>query len=448
MTGITGTLKISGLLFFMFFPVTNARGYDFINTIKASQFLKDSHLDLTLRNRAKYLNENETGETFVHTAWSQSTGLDYQSGYFMDIIGADISYINVSKLAASNYFASRALLWNDGPGFKSSNAKSYKKFTQRNIKIHLGDDDSLSFNGRYGWQTLKNYTILTGSYEASKNSYLGYTGTVKYKNISADTLYITSETARDSPDKRKLQSKNKKTIDHIAAMGINYNAEKVNLSYNYGYAKDYLDRHAFEASYLPDKKLTFDAVLYANIPLTIYKSMPSESKTADNNAWHYAAGIKWQEKNMGLKFVAAYTDASKNDGRLGHFDRHPVKGPRWRLNTMTSAAYHYQRNHELGLVALADYKYSDEFYSAIQFNYGQFNYKNNNFQTGEINLINAWRPAAPGLKNLTIFSTIGRAWTYETNNHRKQPVFDDNGRYIRRSAISADIIFDYKFNVF
>lgn len=115
---------------------------------------------------------------------------------------------------------------------------------------------------------------------------------------------------------------------------------------------------------------------------------------------------------------------------------------------MSSAAYHYQRDGELALTGLIDYKYAEDFYSAIQLNYGQFDFKNNKIKTGEINLINAWQPSDPRLKNFTMFTKLTKAWLYQTEGNRIQPAFDNNGHYIKRNSIAVDIIFDYKFNIF
>ena len=55
----------------------------------------------------KYLKEEETEPKKVHNAWGQGVAVDYQSGYFADIIGFDATYYGAVKLGASDYFMGR-----------------------------------------------------------------------------------------------------------------------------------------------------------------------------------------------------------------------------------------------------------------------------------------------------------------------------------------------------
>lgn len=199
---------------------------------------------------------------------------------------------------------------------------------------------------------------------------------------------------------------------------------------------------------MPRSDITLGFRAVGNIPQEMYKNMPSSRQAANGSSWVYEGTAKWQYDALGMKVGIGYTDAAKNDGSLGYFDRHPVKNVRWRLDPMSSAAYHYQRDGELALTGLIDYKYAEDFYSAIQLNYGQFDFKNNKIKTGEINLINAWQPSDPRLKNFTMFTKLTKAWLYQTEGNRIQPAFDNNGHYIKRNSIAVDIIFDYKFNIF
>lgn len=144
---------------------------------------------------------------------------------------------------------------------------------------------------------------------------------------------------------------------------------------------------------MPYSNITLGFRAVGNVPLEMYKNMPSSRQATNGSSWVYEGTVKWQYDSLGMKVGIGYTDATKNDGSLGYFDRHPVKNARWRLDPMSSAAYHYQRDGELALTGLIDYKYAEDFYSAIQLNYGQFDFKNNKIKTGELNIINAWQPS-------------------------------------------------------
>ncbi len=87
---------------------------------------------------------------------------DYQSGYFADIIGFDVTYYSAIKLGASDYFNSRGVLYNNGTGNNKNNAEGYSKFGQRNIKLKYAIED-LHLNARWGWQMLKKYGVISTS---------------------------------------------------------------------------------------------------------------------------------------------------------------------------------------------------------------------------------------------------------------------------------------------
>lgn len=426
---------------------SESKEYVFLDTLSEQSIIKDSKVNLTLRNYGKYLNDNElNGKKMVHSAWGQAFGLNYESGYFNDVIGFDVSFIGVAKLAASKYFSTRSLLWNDGTGFDKSNAKGFNKFSQRYVKFKLGDKDSLEFKAKYGWQILKNYGVLTASSQLTQNSFLGYSGSLYYQNFSIDSLYVTSSINRDSPEKTHFLNANKKPVDYIASVGLNYKDKDLTFHYAYGEADDYMQRHLLEIQYKIYPKFTLGSQVYANIPLKNYDALPEKKKAANGNAWYYAVDGKWQQDALGIKLGVAYTKANKNDGSLGYFERHITKNARWRWNTLTSAAYHYQRDGELALTLLTDYKYAQDFYTAIQINYGQFNYKNHKFKNGEINFINAWNPSDIKLKNFTLFTKIGKGLTFQ-NAKDNQPQFYTNGSSKRAKSISGEIIIDYKFNL-
>lgn len=61
------------------------------------------------------------------------------------------------------------------------------------------------------------YTVLKSPYESAQNSYLGYTGTLKYNDFSIDTLYFDSVMERFSPNKEKFRNRNNEAIEYIAA---------------------------------------------------------------------------------------------------------------------------------------------------------------------------------------------------------------------------------------
>lgn len=421
---------------------TENQHYALLDTLAQESFFKDSKIDLTLKNYWKYLKENESQPKEVHNAWGQAFGIDYKSGYFADFIGIDATFTGAIKLGASDYFATRAILYNNGSGFDKNNAEGFSKIGQRYVKIKLGNEQ-LKFNGKAGWQILRNYGTLTASNRLSQNSYLGYSGTLAYENMSLDMAYVTSSINRDSPNKVKFATNDKKEIDHIITGGLNYKDKSTYLSYGYGESEDYLRFHVIEMSYKPIQNLTLGSQIYGSYALDNYKSMTANRKEFDEHAWHYAADAKWQEKDWSVKLGLAYTQAEKENA-IGIYGRHLAKNTRGRFNAMTSAGVDYMRDGELALTALGTYKFIKELTTGIQVNYGQFNFRDNTVRTGEINLINHWVPSDPRLKNLSIFTMFGYGWSYKHQNNT--PVLVNNS-YQRSPSLSGEVIIDYRFNI-
>lgn len=68
------------------------------NAFLNDAFFTDSQLTLSAKNYWKYLKEENANPKHVHNAWGQGFAADYQSGYFADIIGFDITYYSAIKL--------------------------------------------------------------------------------------------------------------------------------------------------------------------------------------------------------------------------------------------------------------------------------------------------------------------------------------------------------------
>ena len=62
---------------------------DNIDTVLDDPLFSQSHMNLSFKNYWKYLKEEETEPKKVHNARGQGVAVDYQSGYFADIIGFD-----------------------------------------------------------------------------------------------------------------------------------------------------------------------------------------------------------------------------------------------------------------------------------------------------------------------------------------------------------------------
>lgn len=417
------------------------------NNFIDNSFIKDSKLDFSTRNHWKYLKENAAQSKLVHSAWGQALSFDYKSGYLFDVIGFDVTYNNVIKLGASDYFATRNLLYNNGKGYNKHNAQGFNKFTQRYGKIKLGNDQ-INFNGKFGWHSLKDLGVISSSQHLTRNSYLGYSGILKIDNFAFSLAYIDSTLPRESAKKvHFMSSDRKKKIDNISTAEIAYNDGTVKIDYSYGEAKDYLRRHAIELSYKPTPNLILGSQFYGSYALDNYDSMRFDKKEFEDHAWHYAADIEWKETDWSIKVGLAYTDANKHNA-IGYYSRHLGKNNRGRFNGLAAAGADYMRDGELVLTTVLSYDFLKDNSTGLYMNYGEFNYKHDTLKNGEINVFNIWKPTSGTFKNLSVFSKFGYGWSYKTVSGSDITPKLRHGSAQRSPTLSAETAIDYRFNLF
>lgn len=409
-------------------------------------FFKDTKFEFSTRNHWKYLKENASQPKEVHSAWGQAFTLNYKSGYLFDTLGFDFTYDNVIKLGASDYFATRNLLYNSGKKPNKHNAHGFNKFTQRYAKVKLGDKN-INFNGKVGWHSLKDTGVMSSSQHLTRYSYLGYSGVLKYSNLALQLAYIDSAFPRESSKKVHFYSLDRKhVIDNIKTAGIAYNDKIVKLDYSYGVAKDYIKRHAIEFSYKPMDKLILGSQIYGSTALKNHDKMKANVRDFDDSAWHYATDIEWKEADWSAKFGIAYTDANRK-GAIGYYGRHIGKNNRGRFNGMAAAAADYMRDGELVFSSILTYDFFKDNTTGLYLNYGEFNYKHETLKNGEINVFNIFKPTSGTFKNLSILSKFGYGWSYKTLSSKDITPKLRDGKAQRSPTLSAETVIDYRFNL-
>ena len=421
--------------------VNNKNGF-FDNT-----FFKNTKFEFSTRNHWKYIKENASQPKEVHSAWGQAFTFNYKSGYLLDILGFDFTYDNVIKLGASDYFASRNLLYNTGKKPNKHNAHGFNKFTQRYAKVKLGNSTDLNFNGKVGWHSLKDMGVMSSSQHLTRYSYLGYSGVLKYANFALSLAYIDSALPRESSQKVHFYSIDRKhEIDNIKTAGIAYNDKALKLDYSYGVAKDYIKRHVIEFAYKPMDKLTFGSQIYGSTALKNHDKMKANVRDFDDSAWHYAADVEWKEADWSAKFGIAYTDANRK-GAIGFYGRHLGKNNRGRYNGMAAAGGDYMRDGEIVLSSVVGYDFFKDNTTGLYLNYGEFNYKHETLKNGEINVFNIWKPTSGTFKNLSILSKLGYGWSYKTMSNKDITPKLRDGHAQRSPSLSAETVIDYRFNL-
>lgn len=413
-------------------------------SVFSSPLFSDSHAEISLKNIWKYLKEDSANPTRVHNAWGQGLALNYQSGYLADTLGFNLDYYSAVKLGASDYFNSRGVLYNNGPGNSKSNATGFSKIGQRYIKLK-GEVGAAALHAQWGWQTLHNYGVITNSTHLSPTAYLGWAGGVTGGRFSLQGAYVERSMERNSPDSLHLQTNDGRYINHLATGELGYKSDLFTGQLTYGESQNYLRRQTLRLGLKPAEKLSLGSQIYATQALDDYKVMALGRRNFDRNANHYAVDAKWQEPRWNLKLGASYTRAPKGEGELGFFPRHLTRNSRGTYTSMSHVGEDYLRDGETMLAVLAEYHITPEFTAGLTGNYGQFNYQGTMVHTGEVNAFGNWAPSHPALKNLKVFSRIGPGWSYKNVN--KTPVISD-GRYFRSHSLAAEFIAEYRFKLF
>ncbi|ADO11832.1 hypothetical protein Pvag_3716 [Pantoea vagans C9-1] len=405
---------------------------------------QEAELDLKLHNHWKYLKENEAQPVAVHNAWGQALALDFHSGYLWDRIGFDTTYTRAVRLGASDYFSTRGLLYDSGGNMKKEDAHGFSKFGQRYLKLKLGDR-ALALKAKAGWQELKNIGVLTSTDRLSRNSYAGYSGALNWRNTQFDVGVFHKTLRHDSAKTLNLQTQSGRKVDAIYTGALSYKDEQSALVYAFGEAKDYQRRHVIEAAYTLSPRWHFSSQIYGSQGLENYKNMPASKRSFDKHAWHYVGEAKWTQDARTQRFAVAWTSAPKKNA-VGYYVRPLTKNSRGRFSSLTSAGKDYTRDKELALVSLSQYQISRGIKSGIQLNYGQFHYRNNLVRTGEVALINRFSNWHPSFKDLTLSTLFGYGWSYK--NSKETPRLNARGHFMRSDNLSAEIVIEYKFNIF
>lgn len=412
--------------------------------VSTNPLFADGKVNITLRNMWKYLkasSQYNAEENDVMQAWGQGIEVGYNSGYFADFIGFDMTYYGAIKLAASDNFQSRAILYNN-----NGKAEGYNKIGQRYVKIKLGENGN-RFDAKAGWIVMKNVGILTTSTRLSNNSYSGYYGKYTFSNFSGEIAYVTSTSRRDSPHKVTLQTFSGKKIDHVIMGQVNYRNKLTNLLGFYGEAEDYIRQFGLEAEQKITKNLSLGTQIYAQYAVdkndALWTSSKNQTKKPfDSNAWHYAFVGAWSEPKWTLKLGVGYTHAPKEGDGMGSYSRNIIKNTRGRFNSMAYADIDYMRDGERYVGIDFEYKLMPDYSVGIRNMNSHNKYKGNNLNEHNVTLFNYWNPI--WMKNFSVYADVGFGWHYRDNAYRT-PYLDKNGDAMRSHSLAGSMTATYRF---
>lgn len=107
-------------------------------------------------------------------------------------------YYSAVKLGGSDAFNSRSVLYNNKLNDGKDNAGGFSKIGQRYIKLK-GEVGGATLIAQWGWQTLRDYGVISRSTRLSPSSYLGWSGEVTRAGLFFRGAYVERSMARNSP---------------------------------------------------------------------------------------------------------------------------------------------------------------------------------------------------------------------------------------------------------
>lgn len=407
----------------------------------ASSFFKQSDIDISLKNYWKALNEEESGEKRIHNAWGQGATVAFHSGDIAGIFGVDATWNYVIRLGATDYFNSRGVLYNSGPGNKRSNASGYHKFGQRNFRLQYTRDDR-SVKARWGWLSLKDIGVISDSSRLSVTTYSGGYSRLVYGKFSLQAARVTKAMSRSSPDSEHFTTNDKKTINALSSLDLRWANQTADLRYAWGESSGYLSRHIFQASIKPFSTLTLNSQLYLTSALSHYREMPEIQKDFDHRARHLTIEARSTTPLWQIRWAASYTRAAKKSG-VGTYPFHMSKNSRGTFNGMAKAGNDYNRDREAVLSALVGYQLMPTLTAGVTGSIARFSYQSVPVVTGEVNAFIRWIMHQPSSKGLSLSAMIGPGWSYQTLTGKTPKLAD--GHPIRAKSFASELILEYKF---
>ncbi len=412
-----------------------------VYSLPGVSFFERSEIDVSLKNYWKALNEQESGTTRIHNAWGQGAAFSFHSGDIAGIFGADVTWYYVMKLAASDYFDSRGVLYSTGRESKKSNAAGFNKFGQRNLRMQYSEGDS-SAKVRWGWLSLKDIGVISDSSRLSVTTYSGWYSRLAYGQFSLQGARVTKSMSRSSPDSEHFLTNDKKTIRALSSLDLRWHGPAGDIRYALGESSSYLCRHIFQATIKPTPMLTLNSQLYLTRALSHYREMPETRKDFDRRAQHFTIEARSTAPFWQTRWAASYTRAAKKSG-VGTYPFHMSKNSRGTFNGMAKAGNDYNRDREAVLSGLVGYKLTPTLTAGVTGSIARFSYQSVPVVTGEINAFTRWIMHQPSSKVLSLSAMVGPGWSYQTLNGKTPKLAD--GHPIRAKSFASEVILEYKF---
>lgn len=430
------------LVFISGLSVTSAFASD--ELFNTQGFIENSQFSVTLKNvwMLNTSNQNEAAGIGDQKAWAQGALLDYQSGWFGDVIGVDASWYSVAKLYANDDFAGRDLLRDN-----NGHAEGFNKIGQIYGKLKWGDDAAYA-RLYVGWKQLYKFGVLSVTRSrAAPSTWQGVSMESGLGNISARAAWVTRFSERDEPEKRHFYTlKSNKRIDHIVTGDVSWRpANNMQITWLAGESDNYLLRQGLEAQFshpvTEGESLLFRSAWYYNRGLSEWEG----ARGFTHSAQHIfaLAGYQYHDIESGIGWSKT---KAKLDGGLGQFYWHMGKNTRGAFNSPADGEGNdYVNDGEQMLYWYGKYSLSPELTLGLFSHYGfGARYQDVSLTQWEYGGFVAWAPK--DVAGLSFFAGFGPSYSWKLVNGKPSLTEDKRG-FHRSKGVGGGVTMEYKFGL-
>ncbi|RAH37697.1 OprD family outer membrane porin [Halomonas sp. SL1] len=287
----------------------------------ADDFLSEGQAQLEYRQY--YFNADpDSGMGPTRDEWVQGMLVDYQSGFYRDIIGFDLGYGVADALHISNGADS---ITNLSAGDDVQHPHSISTPTSAYLKLRLGDEDNRL---RLGWgKKSRDYQLYTdNTTRILPASSIGYDITYDYQDLSLYAARIDRFSPRDESGwGDDLETFDGRSINRVDLAGLSVELPgEVTFETEYLTARDYLDESFFRLSH--DVALPLDSTLSTSLAhgaqhdggdLFETQGVPRRYQADDSHDARYdEASLTWRLPGKYLGLAYTQVDGDNYDRTL------------------------------------------------------------------------------------------------------------------------------------
>jgi hypothetical protein len=196
---------------------------------------------LTASFRTFYFNRDKDSGNADSEALAQALRLDYQSGYFSDLIGYDVSLFSVAKLAGDRGEGGTSLLQTEGDGSQGG----YTKFGQALVKLKLGENAEL----RAGRMVLDTPLFNDSDSRATPSATQAVMASGNFNGVDLYGIWSDKGTSKTEDDFESYTDNNGNDYE-VAVIGGGYSFDNgLAVQLAYGEADNVLQQTYVNASY-------------------------------------------------------------------------------------------------------------------------------------------------------------------------------------------------------